>query len=130
MPDVSFVVKQDVDGDGTEETIYEGAFDVPWGVLQPERDTRGVPDRGRAALPVLRARGVVRVARDRAGRADAGQERTDVLQRRNGVRDAAEQAAPGRALRQPGDATRRRRRSSASCSSTAATTTRTPSTTG
>jgi hypothetical protein len=35
VPDVSFVVKQDVDGDGTEETIYEGAFDVPWGVIGP-----------------------------------------------------------------------------------------------
>jgi hypothetical protein len=30
VPDVSFHVTQDVDGDGDEDTIYDGAFDVPW----------------------------------------------------------------------------------------------------
>ncbi len=44
-----------------------GRIRRPVGRLQPERDTRGVPDRGRAALPVLRARGVVRVARRSSG---------------------------------------------------------------
>lgn len=31
VPDVSFRVTQDIDGDGTEETIYESFFDVSWG---------------------------------------------------------------------------------------------------
>jgi hypothetical protein len=35
VPDVSFRVTQDVDGDGDEDTIYEGAFDVPWGGPTP-----------------------------------------------------------------------------------------------
>jgi hypothetical protein len=32
VPDIVFVVTQDVDGDGDEEVIYDGAFDLPWGV--------------------------------------------------------------------------------------------------
>ena len=36
VPDVSFRVGQDVDGDGDEDVIYEGAFDVPWGGPIPQ----------------------------------------------------------------------------------------------
>jgi hypothetical protein len=36
VPDITFRVTQDVDGDGNEDTIYEGAFDVPWGGPTPE----------------------------------------------------------------------------------------------
>jgi hypothetical protein len=36
VPDVSFLVTQDVDGSGTQHVIYEGAFDVPWGGPIPE----------------------------------------------------------------------------------------------
>jgi hypothetical protein len=30
VPDITFQVTQDTDGDGDQEVIYEGAFDVPW----------------------------------------------------------------------------------------------------
>ncbi len=35
VPDVSFRVTQDVDGDGTEDVIYDEPFDVPWGGPTP-----------------------------------------------------------------------------------------------
>jgi hypothetical protein len=31
VPDITFQVTQDVDGDGDQEVIYQGAFDGPWG---------------------------------------------------------------------------------------------------
>lgn len=30
VPDITFQVTQDTDGDGDQEVIYDGAFDVPW----------------------------------------------------------------------------------------------------
>jgi len=35
VPDVSFEVKQDVDGDGTEEVIYQSFFDISFGGADP-----------------------------------------------------------------------------------------------
>lgn len=35
VPDITFVVKQDTNGDGTLDVIYDGAFDVSWGSAEP-----------------------------------------------------------------------------------------------
>lgn len=35
VPDVSFRVTQDVDGDGNEDVVYDAPFDVPWGGPTP-----------------------------------------------------------------------------------------------
>ena len=129
VPDITFRVTQDVDGDGDEELIYsEGFFDVRW-------NAGPIPNVTLQASPIARSVAVLRrpghpvrqQARDRDRRPDAAGRVAP--QQRDRARDAREPPASRRPVLGRTGLAPARRRTPARCSCTVVTTSPVRSTT-